>query len=163
AVADGERWALHPRRPPGGRSRPAGRRRAGNRGPGPGVRAVAGTRTDPPGHAPPRRALAAGGRDRARTRPPARSRRPQPKRGGAGPRDPARRFQGRGVSRVSKVIVGVGVGGTTTGAGRVNPDGQVVGEERAATHTRGPGTAVDTIVELIESVRGKAVRRGLDI
>ena len=59
-----------------------------------------------------------------------------------------------------KVIIGVDVGGTTTAAGLVSPDGQVVVEERAATHARGPGTAADTIVELIESVREKAARRG---
>ena len=73
------------------------------------------------------------------------------------------RVSTRGLGEARKVIIGVDVGGTTTAAGLVSPDGQVVVEERAATHARGPGTAVDTIVGLIESVLGNAVGRGLDI
>lgn len=62
-----------------------------------------------------------------------------------------------------KVTIGVDVGGTTTAAGLVGPDGAVLAEASAPTHHRGPGTAGETIVELIASVRARALEKGLEI
>lgn len=49
----------------------------------------------------------------------------------------------------SPVIVAVDVGGTTTAVGVVTPDGDVLHEAHVPTHHRGPGTAEETIVELV--------------
>lgn len=61
------------------------------------------------------------------------------------------------------VLLGVDVGGTTTAAGAVTPDGDVVIDERAPTHGAGQETAAQTIVALLETVRRGAERRGLTV
>src|SRR5438105_11644384 len=61
-----------------------------------------------------------------------------------------------------RAVIGVDVGGTTSVAGLVAPDGAVLAEASAPTHHRGPGTAVETLVELIESVRGRAREEKLE-
>jgi glucokinase len=58
------------------------------------------------------------------------------------------------------VVLGVDVGGTTTAAGAVSPDGDVLVTERVPTHEAGRGTAVATITALIESVRARAEAEG---
>jgi glucokinase len=60
----------------------------------------------------------------------------------------------------SPLLLGVDVGGTTTAAGAVTLQGEVVVEESAPTHGPGPGRAVQTIVGLITSVRQRVERRG---
>jgi glucokinase len=62
-----------------------------------------------------------------------------------------------------KAAIGVDVGGTTTAAGLVDPDGAVLAVASAPTHHRGPGTAAETIVELIESVRARAREQRVEI
>ena len=62
-----------------------------------------------------------------------------------------------------RAVIGVDVGGTTSVAGLVAPDGAVLAEASAPTHHRGPGTAVETLVELIESVRGRAREEKLEL
>jgi glucokinase len=62
--------------------------------------------------------------------------------------------------RAPDVLLGVDVGGTTTAAGAVTPDGEVLLEESVATHRHGPGRALDAIVPLIATVREQAERRG---
>ena len=62
-----------------------------------------------------------------------------------------------------RAVIGVDVGGTTSVAGLVAPDGAVLAEASAPTHHRGPGTAVETLVELIESMRGRARAEGLEL
>ena len=59
------------------------------------------------------------------------------------------------------VLLGVDVGGTTTAAGAVSPDGEVLLDERTPTHGGGPGTALEAIVALVETVRHRAAGQGL--
>ena len=58
------------------------------------------------------------------------------------------------------LLLAVDVGGTTTAAGAVTPDGEVVLEERLPTHRDGPGRAIGVIEELIAHVREGAARLG---
>ncbi len=64
---------------------------------------------------------------------------------------------------MSGVLLGVDVGGTTTAAGLVTREGEVLLEESAPTHGAGPATSGRTIVALIERVRRGAQARGLII
>ena len=64
---------------------------------------------------------------------------------------------------MDSVVLGVDVGGTTTAAGLVTPAGEVLSEAQVPTHGAGPGRALETITELIESLRAEAVRRGTTI
>jgi glucokinase len=64
---------------------------------------------------------------------------------------------------MAEVLLGVDVGGTTTAAGVVTADGEVVVDERAPTHRAGPATAALTIVDLITSVRHRAAEQGLTV
>jgi len=61
------------------------------------------------------------------------------------------------------LLLAVDVGGTTTAAGAVTPDGEVVLEERLPTHRDGPGRAIGVIEELIAHVRLAADRLGYAI
>jgi predicted NBD/HSP70 family sugar kinase len=58
------------------------------------------------------------------------------------------------------IALGVDVGGTTTAVGAVSTDGRVVVDEHAPTHHGGPGTALATIIELIERVQRLAEAAG---
>src|SRR5437667_338134 len=58
------------------------------------------------------------------------------------------------------VLLGVDVGGTTTAAGVVTRDGEVLIEQRASTHRDGKGRVLPTIVGLIAAVRAEAEGRG---
>jgi glucokinase len=60
-------------------------------------------------------------------------------------------------------IVGVDVGGTVIAAGLVAPDGTVLRQESVPTHRHGPGTAGQSIVELVESALGAARERDLTV
>jgi predicted NBD/HSP70 family sugar kinase len=62
----------------------------------------------------------------------------------------------------SPLLVGVDVGGTTTAAGAVAADGEVVLEERIPTHRDGSGT-VAIVEELIERVRAGARSLGHEV
>jgi glucokinase len=59
--------------------------------------------------------------------------------------------------------VGVDVGGTATAGGIVTPAGEVLIDEITPTHRTGPGTAGRTIVELIETLLGRAAAAGLRV
>jgi glucokinase len=61
------------------------------------------------------------------------------------------------------LLLGVDVGGTTTAAGAVTPEGDVVLEASAPTLALGPGRALETIVGLIASVRARAQDAGATI
>ncbi len=61
------------------------------------------------------------------------------------------------------VVLGVDVGGTTTAAGLVTAAGEVLREVQVPTHGTGPGRALETIAELIESLRAEAAGRGTTI
>ncbi|HEU4370530.1 MAG TPA: ROK family protein [Methylomirabilota bacterium] len=56
----------------------------------------------------------------------------------------------------SPLLLGVDVGGTTVAAGAVTAEGEVVVEESVPTHRHGPGRALDTLAELIATVRERA-------
>lgn len=60
-------------------------------------------------------------------------------------------------------IIGMDVGGTTVAAGLVAADGQVLEHSQAPTHARGAGTALDTIVLLLERLRDTARARGVEV
>ena len=57
------------------------------------------------------------------------------------------------------LLLGVDVGGTTTAAGAVTREGEVLVEQRVPTHRDGKGRALETIVGLIAALRGDAERR----
>ncbi len=61
------------------------------------------------------------------------------------------------------VAIGADVGGTTTAAGLVAADGQVLAHLQAPTHARGPGTAPVTLLDLLGQLEGVARARGLPI
>jgi len=61
---------------------------------------------------------------------------------------------------VSGVTIGVDVGGTTVAAGLVTADGQVLEHVQAPTHARGPGSALETIMEVLDRLRDRARARG---
>lgn len=58
------------------------------------------------------------------------------------------------------IAIGVDIGGTTIAAGAVSSAGEVIAEELAPTHQHGPGTARDTIAELIDRVRRRTESLG---
>jgi glucokinase len=64
---------------------------------------------------------------------------------------------------VSGVTIGVDVGGTTVAAGLVTADGQVLEHVQAPTHARGPGSALETIVEVLDRLRDRARTRGVAV
>jgi glucokinase len=61
------------------------------------------------------------------------------------------------------IALGVDIGGTTTCAGAVSAEGEVRIEEQTPTHAGGPGRALETIVALVERVRGRADAFGLPL
>lgn len=61
------------------------------------------------------------------------------------------------------VTIGVDVGGTTVAAGLVGLDGRVLEHVQAPTHQRGAGTALDTIVALVDRLRDAGRARGVAI
>ena len=62
-----------------------------------------------------------------------------------------------------EVVIGVDVGGTTVAAGLVDSDGRVLEHHQGPTHARGPGTALETIGELLDRVRERARARGVTV
>ena len=62
-----------------------------------------------------------------------------------------------------RVAIGVDVGGTTVAAGLVGADGQVLDHGQAPTHARGAGTALETIVDLLERLQDGARARGVEV
>lgn len=61
------------------------------------------------------------------------------------------------------VVIGVDVGGTTVAAGLVAADGRVLEHQQAPTHARGPGTALETIGELLERLCEQARALGVTV
>jgi len=64
---------------------------------------------------------------------------------------------------MTRVGIGVDVGGTSTAAGVVTTDGDVLIEEHGPTHRGRTGSAIETIGALIESVATRARERGLEV
>jgi glucokinase len=61
------------------------------------------------------------------------------------------------------VAIGVDVGGTMMAVGLVAPDGAVLAHAQEPTHARGPGTALTTMLDLLDQLRDLARRRGLEL
>jgi glucokinase len=53
-------------------------------------------------------------------------------------------------------MIGVDVGATSISAGLVTPEGEVLAVEQRATHARGKGTAVETLLELVDAMVAQA-------
>jgi glucokinase len=64
---------------------------------------------------------------------------------------------------VHRVLIGADVGGTTTAAGLVSESGEVLSFAREATHSRGRGTAVESLVGVVTALAAEASRRGLTV
>ena len=62
----------------------------------------------------------------------------------------------------TRAVIGVDVGGTTTAAGLVGADGGVLAHLQAATHGRGPGGALATLLDLLEQIATLAKGRGIE-
>ena len=61
------------------------------------------------------------------------------------------------------LLLGVDVGGTSMSAGVVTRDGRIVAQERTPTHRDGPGSALETIVALIDTLRASAEKSGASL
>ena len=68
-----------------------------------------------------------------------------------------------GPSTIGPFTIGMDVGGTTVAAGLVAADGQVLEHSQAPTHARGAGTALATVVLLLERLEDTARARGVEI
>jgi glucokinase len=64
---------------------------------------------------------------------------------------------------MSDILLGVDIGGTTTAAGLVTPEGDVLADESQPTHGAGPDRVVDVIAGLVERLRRRAEERGLAV
>lgn len=62
-----------------------------------------------------------------------------------------------------EAILSIDVGGTTTAAGLVTPDGNVLTHVETPTHKAGPGTALATLLDLLQGLREAARFRGIDV
>lgn len=60
-------------------------------------------------------------------------------------------------------LIGVDVGATGISGGLVTPEGEVLAVEQRATHVRGKGTAVETLLEVIDATVAEARARGLRV
>ena len=61
------------------------------------------------------------------------------------------------------VLIGIDVGGTSIAGGLVTPEGEVIAVEQRATHVRGKGTAVETLLELVDAMLTQARARDLRV
>jgi len=64
---------------------------------------------------------------------------------------------------IEAATIGVDVGGTTIAIGLVGPDGEVLEDAQAPTHARGPGTALDTLTDLLDQLQETARARGVAV
>src|SRR5438132_2373681 len=60
-------------------------------------------------------------------------------------------------------LIGIDVGATGISGGLVTPEGEVVAVEKRATHARGKGTAVETLLELVDGMLAEARARDLQV
>ncbi len=61
----------------------------------------------------------------------------------------------------ARAILSIDVGGTTTAAGLVTPQGEMLTHTQAATHSQGPGRALDTLFELADGLVAAAKAQGI--
>ncbi|MEK6530625.1 MAG: ROK family protein [candidate division NC10 bacterium] len=62
-----------------------------------------------------------------------------------------------------QAILSIDVGGTTTAAGLVTPQGEMLAHAQAATHSEGPGTVLDTLFELADGLAATAKAEGITL
>lgn len=60
-------------------------------------------------------------------------------------------------------LIGIDVGGTSIAGGLVTREGEVITVEQRATHVRGKGTAVETLLELVDAMLAQARMRDLRV
>src|SRR3989338_10664098 len=60
-----------------------------------------------------------------------------------------------------RVLIGVDVGGTTTAGGLVTADGEVLSVVHTPTHRHGPGTGVETLLDVVGDLLARARGRGV--
>src|SRR3989338_14833 len=60
-----------------------------------------------------------------------------------------------------RVLIGVDVGGTTTAGGLVTADGEVLSVVHTPTHRHGPGTGVETLLDVVGDLLARARARGI--
>ena len=60
-------------------------------------------------------------------------------------------------------LIGVDLGGSVVAAGLVTPDGLVLAQAQDPTHTRGPGTAVATVLDVIQRMQQTARAFGVTV
>lgn len=60
-------------------------------------------------------------------------------------------------------VIGADVGGSTTAAGLVSVDGAVLSHLEEPTHRGGPGTALSTLLDLLERLRATARSRAIEV
>lgn len=61
------------------------------------------------------------------------------------------------------IVIGADVGGSTTAAGLVSVDGAVLSHLEEPTHRGGPGTALSTLLDLLERLRATARSRAIEV
>jgi glucokinase len=64
------------------------------------------------------------------------------------------------MTRPPSILIGVDVGSTTTSGGLVTPAGEVLSVLEMKTHRDGPGTVLETLLELVGHLLAEAGRRG---
>lgn len=60
-------------------------------------------------------------------------------------------------------LIGIDVGATSISGGLVTPEGEVLAVEQRPTHARGKGTAVETLLELVDAMVTQAGARDLRV
>jgi len=60
-------------------------------------------------------------------------------------------------------FIGVDIGGSVMAAGVVTPEGEVVAQGQDPTHKRGPGTAVATLLDLVQRMHLAARAFGVTV
>jgi glucokinase len=63
----------------------------------------------------------------------------------------------------TRALIGVDMGGTTTAAGLVGPDGVVLAHVQAPTHGHGPGRALETLLDLLDDLCRAASAQGVEV
>jgi glucokinase len=63
----------------------------------------------------------------------------------------------------TRVLIGVDVGGTTMSGGLVTPGGEIVSVVQTSTHADGPGTALDNLLRIVDTLVSQAGERRLPV
>jgi len=72
-------------------------------------------------------------------------------------------LRGGVMSAERAVMIGIDVGGSTTSGGIVTDAGEILSTVQMATHQDGPGTAVGTLLNVVDALVSTVSRRGLSL